>query len=207
MGRELIHSVKKVSYGGLEEGAWMLAQIFQELFFDYVGQKVDGLLILDNKLDFLAGNERGMAVCKYLFPLADAVNTSCIRTAQIIKKNFQLGYFQFDVESRNHDGVFDFSLLPKTLGQDKSLNCYLCTVEEKGTASQTNRIASQYYGLLTKRQIEVVELMAAGMSNREIAEKLTISEHTVHKHLENVREKLGVNNRVGIVNKLNLMYS
>lgn len=207
MSRELMHSVKQISYGSLEQSVEMMAQIFQGLFFDFVDQKMGGLLVLDNKLDFIAGNEKGREICNTLFPYSGQANTSCIRTAQLIKKNFQLGYFQFDVEAKDNDGVFDFSLFPKALGQDKSLNCYLCTVGEKGAVSPMNLKSNQYYGLLTKRQVEVVELMAAGMSNKEIAESLVISEHTVHKHLENVREKLGVSNRVGILNKLNLMYA
>jgi DNA-binding CsgD family transcriptional regulator len=48
---------------------------------------------------------------------------------------------------------------------------------------------------LTARQIEVLRLVASGCSNREIAEQLVISEHTVARHVQNIFAKLGVSSR------------
>lgn len=49
---------------------------------------------------------------------------------------------------------------------------------------------------LSKREEEVLRCLAAGLSNREIAERLVISENTVKKHLRNILDKLHVQNRV-----------
>ena len=48
---------------------------------------------------------------------------------------------------------------------------------------------------LTLRELEVLRLVAAGRSNREIAAALVISEHTVARHLQNIFAKLGVPSR------------
>lgn len=48
---------------------------------------------------------------------------------------------------------------------------------------------------LTDREAQVLRLVAAGKSNREIASELTISEHTVARHLQNMFAKLGVASR------------
>jgi DNA-binding NarL/FixJ family response regulator len=48
---------------------------------------------------------------------------------------------------------------------------------------------------LTAREVEVLGLVAAGQSNREIAAALVISEHTVARHLQNIFAKLGVGSR------------
>jgi DNA-binding CsgD family transcriptional regulator len=48
---------------------------------------------------------------------------------------------------------------------------------------------------LTARELEVVRLVAAGLSNRAIAERLVISEKTAGRHLSNIFCKLGVHNR------------
>jgi DNA-binding CsgD family transcriptional regulator/sugar lactone lactonase YvrE len=51
---------------------------------------------------------------------------------------------------------------------------------------------------LSRRESEVAGLVAEGLTNREIAAKLFLSERTVDGHLEHVREKLGVNTRAQI---------
>ena len=53
--------------------------------------------------------------------------------------------------------------------------------------------------LLSEREIEILRLVAAGKSNRLIAEQLLISENTVKYHLKNILQKLGVSNRTEAV--------
>ena len=48
---------------------------------------------------------------------------------------------------------------------------------------------------LSAREQEVLTHVAAGCSNREIAEKLVLSPHTVARHVEHIYAKLGVSNR------------
>jgi ATP/maltotriose-dependent transcriptional regulator MalT len=48
---------------------------------------------------------------------------------------------------------------------------------------------------LTRREVEVLRLVAAGKTNRDIAVELVISEHTVARHLQNMFAKLGVSSR------------
>jgi DNA-binding CsgD family transcriptional regulator len=54
-------------------------------------------------------------------------------------------------------------------------------------------------GVLTPREDLVVGLVATGISNREIAEQLSIKENTVKKSLLRIYDKLGVSNRVELV--------
>jgi DNA-binding CsgD family transcriptional regulator len=60
--------------------------------------------------------------------------------------------------------------------------------------SSTRRAAREAYGL-TARQVEVLRLVSAGKSNREIAAALVISEHTVARHVQNIFAALGVSSR------------
>jgi ATP/maltotriose-dependent transcriptional regulator MalT len=52
---------------------------------------------------------------------------------------------------------------------------------------------------LTRREREIVDQLAAGCSNNEIADRLTIAPTTVRKHLENIYAKLGVTTRTAAV--------
>ena len=53
--------------------------------------------------------------------------------------------------------------------------------------------------LLTSREEQVAALVADGLSNRDIAAELRLSEHTVKKYLFRIFEKLGISNRVELV--------
>jgi DNA-binding CsgD family transcriptional regulator len=55
---------------------------------------------------------------------------------------------------------------------------------------------------LSEREVEVVQLAAAGGTNREIAERLSLSQHTIARHLANARAKLGAANRTEAAVKL-----
>jgi LuxR family maltose regulon positive regulatory protein len=58
-----------------------------------------------------------------------------------------------------------------------------------------SRASSSVPDVLTKRELEVVRLMAAGLTNAEIAQRLVVSDHTVHRHVSNILGKLGVPSR------------
>jgi DNA-binding CsgD family transcriptional regulator len=53
---------------------------------------------------------------------------------------------------------------------------------------------------LTARQADVLEMICAGASNIEIARALTLSEHTVRHHIEEIYRRLGVRSRIAAVN-------
>ena len=87
----------------------------------------------------------------------------------------------------------------------EELRSALSAFGEIGAAREAERAESQLARLaaepgrdqapLTKREAEVLRLVADGLSDREIAEQLVISEHTVHRHVSNIRTKLRVPSR------------
>ena len=48
---------------------------------------------------------------------------------------------------------------------------------------------------LTQREMEILQCVTSGLANKEIANRLSISERTVKNHLSNIMEKLHVNSR------------
>ena len=68
------------------------------------------------------------------------------------------------------------------------------------SAEVSSRLAARGMSTpLTRRERDVVELIAAGMRNKEIASTLGISEETVHGYIKNVFSKLQVNDRAAAV--------
>ena len=53
--------------------------------------------------------------------------------------------------------------------------------------------------ILSEREIEIVELVAAGLKNQEIAARLDISKRTVDNHISNILTKTATENRVALV--------
>lgn len=98
------------------------------------------------------------------------------------------------------------ALVCRALGDDDTARLELeaarDTFEELGAALDLARASAllretrgeSRHGL-TDRELEVLRLVAAGSSNREIAATLVISEHTVARHLQNIFAKLGVSSR------------
>ncbi len=52
---------------------------------------------------------------------------------------------------------------------------------------------------ITEREAEIIQLIAMGLSNKQAADKLFLSTHTVNTHRKNIMSKLGVNNTAGVV--------
>jgi DNA-binding CsgD family transcriptional regulator len=76
----------------------------------------------------------------------------------------------------------------------KQLNAESCLAR---IAAQFERATRQPAGSLSEREAQVLRLLAAGKTNRDIAEALFISEKTVARHVSNIFNKLGVSSRTG----------
>jgi DNA-binding NarL/FixJ family response regulator len=60
---------------------------------------------------------------------------------------------------------------------------------------------SQMASLLTRRELEIIRMMAEGNTNARIAERLVISDGTVKTHVKHILRKLRAENRVEAVSK------
>lgn len=64
-----------------------------------------------------------------------------------------------------------------------------------GTTPTAPTLGDESIQSLTKRELEILKLVAEGLTNEEIGKKIFISEKTVKTHLTNIFDKLKVNNR------------
>jgi len=75
------------------------------------------------------------------------------------------------------------------------ITAQLINPETQSTAAKLNQ--------LTKREMQIVEMLRDGLSSKEIAEKLFISNRTVEVHRYNIFRKLEVNNVVSLIKLVN----
>ena len=72
-------------------------------------------------------------------------------------------------------------------------------LDEFALMAKRNESGPEGIGSLSRREREVLGLVAEGLNNRAIAERLFISENTVKNHVRNIHEKLGVHTRMEAV--------
>jgi DNA-binding NarL/FixJ family response regulator len=75
------------------------------------------------------------------------------------------------------------------------------TVLAPAVAATLVRRASSPGPVLTEREVEILELLARGLANKDMAKQLLVSEATVKSHLSHIYTKLGVETRAGAVAK------
>ncbi|MBM3493003.1 MAG: response regulator [Armatimonadetes bacterium] len=83
---------------------------------------------------------------------------------------------------RRKEGFISPALVPRVM-------------REFSRISRTNQETRELFAELSRREIEVLELLGAGLRNRAIGERLFISEKTVKNHISNILAKLQVNDR------------
>ncbi len=80
----------------------------------------------------------------------------------------------------------------------KIADVLLSEAEIKITPVYTKKLSCEGF-VVSEREIEIIQLIAIGLSNKQIADKLCLSLHTVNTHRKNILQKLKVNNTAGVV--------
>ncbi len=90
-------------------------------------------------------------------------------------------------EARRHAGIA--AQLLDALGADERADAARALIDVTTTTAAP--VADTTTGPLSARETEVLALVAGGLTNADIAARLVISEHTVHRHISNILTKLG----------------
>jgi DNA-binding NarL/FixJ family response regulator len=85
------------------------------------------------------------------------------------------------------------------LSLDESVDPLVRAVQPPGKPKAPTRAEAARGAELTPREHEILSLIAEGLTNREIAQRFTLSPRTVETHVERVLAKLGANSRTRAV--------
>ena len=93
-------------------------------------------------------------------------------------------------------------LLQRLVGSTYAALAAQQAVSKAQSPSNTGSAGPNAWSLLSAREVEVARAVSAGRSNKEVADKMFISERTVKAHLGAIFEKLGVRDRLQLVLRL-----
>lgn len=151
---------------------------FDLVFVDLVMPGMNGLSIIQRL------HEQGI-----WFPLVIMSGEENIRT---IKSALALGALGF---------------IPKSFSSDQMLSALTCILDGKlfvppAISQQLDTLTDRRFkhnGNITKRQLQVLELLAQGYTNRQIAATLCLTEHTIKAHVSSLFIELNASNRTECV--------
>jgi DNA-binding NarL/FixJ family response regulator len=130
------------------------------------------------------------------FPQTKLLAVTELQTNGIISKALKSGVTSHLLKECDEDEIVE-AIYKTAIGER-----FLCgkitsvIIEEK----RDNVSVSSCQGMnISDREMEIIALIAGGNSNKEIADKLFLSTHTVTTHRKNIMNKLGVNNTAGLV--------
>ncbi len=152
------------------------------------------VVLLDIRMPDMSGLEVARVIRREGLPTRMVLLTATLDDAEMIEA-LQLGIH----------GIVLKEMAPQLLVQCiRKVHAGEQWVERKTSRQALERMLKKESGerevatLLTPREIDLVRMVAAGLRNREIGEKLYISEGTVKVHLHNIYEKLKVDGRMAL---------
>ncbi len=122
---------------------------------------------------------------------------------KVIKSAFRAGVHGYVLKDKGvkelYKGIREVLNGQTYIGEGVDLNGYAREVTNgyQYPNAFEERFVGQYH--LTKREMQILRLIAEALSNKEIAQRLFISDQTVSVHRKNIMRKLGVSNTAGLI--------
>ena len=156
------------------------------------------VVLMDVQMPIMDGIEATRRLTRE-FPGLKIVALTTFSTERVIVPMLSAGASGFLVKDTSPDRILDAARLAHEGGYVLSPRVAkeLVTSVQSGAASATRELGRDEE--LTERELEVVTLLAQGMSNAEIAAAMFVSEATVKSHLGRITAKWGVRDRIQVL--------
>jgi DNA-binding NarL/FixJ family response regulator len=140
----------------------------------------------------------GVETCRRIreqFPDVEVVMLSAYDDRQFVVESVRAGARGYVLKTRDAEDLIQTVRLVASGNLVIDPDLVVALAEELSQVKERNRRAET----LTARELEVLQLLAFGRTNREIAEELELSPDTVKTHLTHIFEKLGESDRTAAV--------
>jgi DNA-binding NarL/FixJ family response regulator len=130
------------------------------------------------------------------YPKAKILAITELQSNEIIAKGLKMGITSHLLKDCDQDEIVE--AIYKTAKGEK----FMCGKITNAILQEKSVNTSEYSceGMnISEREMEIITLIAEGYSNKEVADKLFLSTHTITTHRKNIMNKLGVNNTAGLV--------
>ena len=152
------------------------------------------IVLLDIRMPGVDGLEAARMI-RERFPNVGAIMLTAYDDRQFVVEAVRAGARGYVLKARDAEHLIQTVRLVAGGNMVIDPQLVVALAEELSQAKERDRKAET----LTAREIEVLQLLAFGHTNRDIAEKLFISPDTVKTHLEHIFEKLGASDRTAAV--------
>jgi DNA-binding NarL/FixJ family response regulator len=152
------------------------------------------IVLLDIRMPEMDGLEAARRI-RERFPQVGVIMLTAYDDRQFVVEAVRAGARGYVLKARDAEHLIQTVRLVAGGNMVIDPQLVVALAEELSTVKERDRKAET----LTAREIEVLQLLAFGHTNRDIAEKLFISPDTVKTHLEHIFEKLGASDRTAAV--------
>jgi len=152
------------------------------------------IVLVDIRMPEMDGLEAARQI-RERFPDIGVIMLSAYDDRQFVVEAVRSGARGYVLKARDAEHLIQTVRLVATGNMVIDPQLVVALAEELSEAKERDRRADT----LTAREVEVLQLLAFGHTNRAIAEKLFISPDTVKTHLEHIFEKLGASDRTAAV--------
>ena len=162
---------------------------------DAVKAQRPDVLVLDLRMSPRNGLDVLRALAKDRLPCRTVLLTAAITDEEVVEA-MRLGAMGLVLKESSPDALLD--CVRRVHRGEQWIERETVTQAFKAVLKREAAV-SHAEATLTPRELEIVRMVAHGLRNKAIAERLSISEGTVKVHLHNIYEKLGVDGRLELV--------
>lgn len=159
------------------------------------GNKPD-IILMDISMPVMNGIDAALHI-KNMLPDTKIIMLTSFSEKKLVLSAFKSGANAYCLKNIKLDELVNVihTVLNGAIWIDPSIAQFILEIMQSNIADTQTQEQSVYDFDLTAREKDILKLVAAGKSNKEIADELILSIHTVKNHLKNILQKLCVEDR------------